>query len=840
MKRSHLLTAASSTLIFALYATAAHAQTAEPAPAAPGLQGSGEIVVTANKREQNLNKVGLSVAALSGEALQNQRVTTVADLAKVTPGLTFAPTPNSTPVYTLRGVGFFEASLAAYPDVSLYIDQVPLSLPVMSSLTAFDLERVEVLKGPQGTLFGNNATGGAINFIAAKPTDVLSYGADLSYGRFNTLEVGGFISGPITDNLRARLSFKAVNGDEWQKSYTRIDGGVPDAFKALGVPDPGSNRQDRLGKLDNIAARLLVDWDASDALRFSLNVNGWRDQNDPTAPQYTKAVPQNPPGSAGIAGVVPADLPAFVYPHAPHNARAADWNPYLRPFQDNEFWQTALRADWDVTNDLTFTSITGYSHLDFLNATDGDGMALEGLDIGRDIGKIKSFTQEVRLANAASNALRFVIGGNYERTTVDETVQLYIRGTSSRAVNGFNGNFYGSDQTMKNYALFGNVEYDVAEWVTLKGGIRRTKANRDALAYSSYEPDGFYEPGVLGVNSLTKFFNEIYGAIYGTNPDGTRVVPLIAVGDGLALDTRVNPDGTPVDPSTYLTAGDPFIKMREKNTSWSLGVDVKPNDDLLLYANVSKGYKAGSVPTLAGAIYDAYLPVKQESLLDYEAGFKVQLLDRKLSITGAAFYYDYKNKQLRAKFVDPIFGALDKLVNVPKSKIKGAELGITAQPVGGLTLSGSVTYLDAKVRNYNGVVGSTVNDLGLREAVLASFKGVTLPYSPKWQYALRADYEFPINDGFNGYVGAGVNGQSKSIGILTTSVQDRTDYKINARTLVDLNAGVATADGQWRVGVWGKNVFNKYYWTNSIQAYDNIMRYAARPAEYGLTVSFRY
>src|SRR3546814_15112916 len=100
-------------------------------------------------------------------------------LAKVTPGLTFAPTPNSTPVYTLRSVGFFEASLAAYPDVSLYIDQVPLSLPAMSSLTAFDLERVEVLTGPQGTLFGNNANCGAINFIAAKPTRELHYGADL-------------------------------------------------------------------------------------------------------------------------------------------------------------------------------------------------------------------------------------------------------------------------------------------------------------------------------------------------------------------------------------------------------------------------------------------------------------------------------------------------------------------------------------------------------------------------------------------------------------------------------------------------------------------------------------
>src|SRR3546814_13438053 len=90
----------------------------------------------------------------------------------------------------------------------------------------------------------------------------------------------------------------------------------------------------------------------------------------------------------------------------------------------------------------------------------------------------------------------------------------------------------------------------------------------------------------------------------------------------------------------------------------------RSNEDLLLYVNVSKGYKAGSIPTLAGAIYDAYLPVTQESLLDFEGGFKIQLMDRKLSINGAAFYYDYKDKQLRAKFVDPIFGALDKLVNV--------------------------------------------------------------------------------------------------------------------------------------------------------------------------------
>ena len=429
-----------------------------------------------------------------------------------------------------------------------------------------------------------------------------------------------------------------------------------------------------------------------------------------------------------------------------------------------------------------------------------------------------------------------------QQSPADEDVEVYASGTSSTAVNGFNGSFYGSDQTMKNYAVFGNIEYDVGEWLTLKGSIRRTKAKRAADIRSPYEPDGFYKPGVFGDNSFTKFFNATYAFLAGLGVYGPGVViPNIPVGGGAALDTRTNPDGSPVDPSTYLQPGNPHLTLSEKNTSWSVGADIKPNDDTLLYVNVAKGYKAGSIPTLSGGTYDAYLPVTQESLLDFEGGFKIQLMDRRLSVNGAAFYYDYKDKQLRAKFVDPIFGALDKLVNVPKSKIKGAELNVNARLVDGLTLSGSVTYLDAKVSKYEGITGSVVDPAsGLRVPTFASFKGVTLPYAPKWQFALRADWEFPLTETFDGYAGIGVNGQSNSIGVLTVSPVEAEDYKINARTLVDLNAGIATSDGRWRAGLWGKNVFNKYYWTNAIQAYDNIMRYAARPAEYGLTVSFRY
>ncbi|WP_374414625.1 TonB-dependent receptor [Novosphingobium colocasiae] len=768
----------------------------------------GEIVVTANKRIQNAKDVGLTIAVVDSAALASQRIANVADLAQATPGLTFAPTPNATPVYTLRGVGFYESSLAAYPDVSLYIDQVPLALPVMSSLVGFDLERVEVLKGPQGTLFGNNATGGAINFIAAKPTDTLQAGAEFGYGRFNTFEASGFVSGPLSQTLKARVAVKAVKGDAWQRS---------------------SSRNDSNGERDNIAARLLLDWAPTETVRFSLNVNGWRDQDDTQAPQKILTVPQNAVGAAGFGGTLPADWPILTFPNSPKNPRAADWTPGL-PKADNKFWQTSLRSDVDLTDSVTVTSITAYSDLKFNNATDTDGTPLAEQDILGEIGRIKSFSQELRLSNGGGAGLRWVVGVNYENTKVNDLAGLGYQDATSAPINGITVGSYDSRQRMKNYAAFGNIEYDLSRNVTLKAGIRQTKAKRSTVSRTFDDPR--FLP--VGPYTLTEFFNLAYGFIYG------GIVPTIEEGGPVSLDTRLNADGTPVDAATYLTPGAFRGKLNEDSTSWSVGVDFKPADDLLLYANVSKGYKAGSFPTSAAAVFTGLDAVTQESLVDYEVGFKTQLLDRKLSINGAAFYYDYKDKQLRAKFVDPIFGALDRLQNVPKSTIKGAEFDIVLRPTRGLALSASGTYLEAKVKDYIGTVGFTVNGLGLREPVTASFAGVRLPFSPKFQYSIRADYNFPLSTSLDGFVGAGVNGQTKSIGILTVSPADRSLYEINARALVNLNAGLRSSDGRWSVAGWAKNVFNKYYWTNTVQSSDVVIRYAGRPAEYGVTISMKY
>ena len=180
-----------------------------------------ELVVTAQKREQSINDVGLSITAISGEALAARGVTSVADLQKVTPGFTYTQTQFDMPVYSLRGVGYYESSLAANPAVTVYVDEVPLPYPAMTRGALLDVQRIEVLKGPQGTLFGQNSTGGGINYVAAKPTAAPKGGITAEYGRFDTFRAEGYVSGPLAEAVRARLALSTTQSGGWQKSQTR-------------------------------------------------------------------------------------------------------------------------------------------------------------------------------------------------------------------------------------------------------------------------------------------------------------------------------------------------------------------------------------------------------------------------------------------------------------------------------------------------------------------------------------------------------------------------------------------------------------------------------------------
>jgi outer membrane receptor protein involved in Fe transport len=579
-----------------------------------------------------------------------------------------------------------------------------------------------------------------------------------------------------------------------------------------------------VGQTDELAGRFLADWKPSEKLHVSLNLNFWNDLDDTQAPQVIAITPQNLPGATGLGGTIPASLPIYHYPLAPHDDQAADWSPGNRPRQDNRFKQAAVRVDYNITDDLTLTSLTSYDYLKYSNSTEGDGTALDDLDLLGDNAQINSINQELRLANNPKDRLRYVIGANYEHTRVDENTGLTYLQSTSEAVNGIAVSSYYSNQVMSNAAVFGNLEYDVIDKVTLKAGVRETEARHSDIGATLDEAEYPVPPGHL---TLTQFFNDVYGAIY------KGAVPRIAPGAPIELNDIVGSPG-------YLTAEQFRGQINEDSTSWSVGADYKPSPTVLFYVNVSRGYKAGAFPQVSGSVFIAYEPVKEESLLDFEGGTKLRLLQGRLSINGAGFHYDYSDKQLRAKFIDPLFGSLDRLVNVPRSTVDGGEVEINARPIDGLTLSSSVTYLNALVSQYQGATGSYASPLGLREPILQSFAGVQLPFAPKWQYVARADYNFPISDRLSGFFGVGMNGQTSPVGILTPIASVRTLYNINDRTVFNLNAGVQTADGRWKFSLFGDNIFNKYYWTNTIQSYDTVVRYTGRPADWGGKLSYEF
>ena len=743
-------------------------------------QGLQEIIVTANKREESSSKVGLTIQAIGATALEQQHVTTLQDLANAVPALTYTETEDSTPVYTLRGVGFYETSLAAYPDVTVYLDQAPLPFPAQTALTLFDVQRVEVLKGPQGTLFGNNSTGGAINYIANKPTPEFAAATDFSYSRFNTGQIDGFVSGPLTDTLRGRFAFNVTESGPWQHSQTR---------------------DDTNGKADKIAVRTILDWNATDALRFELNVNGWHDGTEPQQPQDLKYQPSFPSYS-----------PLVNQPPPPNDALVADWPAAYEPRAHDDLVQAFIRTDYDVSSTVSITAITNYIHFARDATPDADGSGYIANNLSQTTGWIESYSQELRIAGGGTGPFRWLGGAEYSGDHVWERDTLsWPQGTpfTFPTFAGTAGNSTNSEQKMNNYAGFAHGEYAVLDQLTLKGGVRYTEADRSDVTCGLY-----YQGTSADPNGIIQDFAAASADFLAGRPF-TPAVPNQCVLIGPA---NGNP---PYNLGAYRA------HLNQDNVSWSGGVDWQPMDTLLAYANVSRGYKAGGFPTLPASYYKALAPVTQEELTDYETGIKAQFLERHLLVNAAAFYYDYTNKQLKSRIIDPLFGVLTALVNIPKSSVRGAELEVHARPATGLDIGVTGTFLDARIDQFTGVS---------QAGQVADFAGSAVPYTPRWSWAGTLNYEHPLTGEWSGFVGAQLTYRSQT----TAAIGSPASYIMPSYSLLDLQAGVQSDDGHWRAFLWGKNVLNKFYLNNVVEQEDDIIRYAGMPITYGITVSYRF
>ncbi|HEY2177212.1 MAG TPA: TonB-dependent receptor, partial [Caulobacteraceae bacterium] len=679
------------TSVLAMQPATARAETAASTQAV----SVGEVIVTARKREEAINTVPMSINAVSGAQVASKGIERTSDLARVVPGFTYTTSQVGTPIYTLRGVGFVDISMGGRPTVSVYADQAPIPFIIETLGGNFDLERIEVLKGPQGTLYGQNSTGGAINLIAAKPTADFQAGLQAGYGNYNAVTLEGFVSGPLSDTLEARLAVQHVQNDAWQKSYTS-----------------GETN----GATDLTSGRAVVDWRPTSRFKVELNLNGYVDHSDTPAAQLDKVLV---PSSE--ASLVPT---LFNYPTAPQTDTAADWNPGQSYRRQNDFFQANLRGDYELPHGLTLTSLSSFSHYDANQPVDIDGTSQSVLQ-QLTKGSINSWYQEVRLAGNIFDHGYFVVGANYASDKVRETNYVNVSGgTEAFSFVALGLPLFDTfrdidNQDSQTYAVFGNVDYSLTPTIKLDAGVRYTRAIDNFTGCSADTGDG----------NAASIFGPFENFIRGLS--GLPPLP-------------------PIPPGGCVTANDQFAptlvvsKLDEDNVSWRVGAQWQALEHTMLYVNVSKGYKAGGYPDLGATKTSQFNPATQESVLAFEAGFKTRLFDT-LQLNGAGFYYDYRDKQVLSVVTDPVFGTVLQLVNIPKSRVIGAELQAVWAPVRGLTFSANGAYTDSKILDdFTGI-----NALGATQ----DFGGEPFPTSPTWQAAADVNYTWPVNNALNGFVG---------------------------------------------------------------------------------------
>ncbi len=435
-----------------------------------------KVVVTAQRREEAAQEIGAAISVINGDTLKEKGVSTVNDLQHVTPSLEVEPAFGSgQPQFRLRGIGFIDYTSNNSSSVGVNVDDVAFSLPIQTQGLLFDIDRVEVLRGPQGTLYGRNTTGGTVNFITKRPTKELEAGITADYGSYDQWTTEGFVSGPLTDTLRGRLSFITDQGGGWQKNR-----------------DTG----EELGDKDKLGVRGQLEWDASDDLDFRLSLQHAYDKSESHGlylfEDYT---------SATTGTIRDHNTSHTGWGLRPEFKDAADISGGDKPHVDNTNDAISLAANWHVGG-LLLTSVTAYNELRRRELGDWDATANADSDEYFD-DRVNSFTQELRLGSDGKQQLNWVTGVFYSQDRLNEKFNSDFTDRLGFAT------LTSYVQSVKTEGVFGQVDYAFTD--QLKGiiGLRQENEKRTLEDYFSGFIDGtqFSGTNVNPFDQNTSFSN---------------------------------------------------------------------------------------------------------------------------------------------------------------------------------------------------------------------------------------------------------------------------------------------------------------------------------------------
>jgi iron complex outermembrane receptor protein len=742
-----------------------------------------EIIITARRRAEDLQDVPVAISVVTGATLERQGAFNVGRLVQLQPSVQFISSNPRNSAINIRGIGapFGLTNDGIEQGVGLYIDQVYYARIASSTLDFVDVERIEVLRGPQGTLYGKNTTSGAVNITTRKPTFDFEGRAEASVGNLGFWQAKGSISGPIVaDRLAARASV----------SVTRRDGTL---FNTVTDRD--------VNETDNIGLRAQILWQPTDALTFTLS-GDWN-QQDPEgfAQNYVKVVSTGRAANRQFANL--ARLSNYAPASTDPFDRLVDNDAELRAKQTIR--GVSLLAEWDI-GAATLTSITAYRDWNWLPANDRDFTGLPITTISANPSQQEQWSQEFRIASNGSNRFDYVFGLFYFDQKINtQGVQeqgasagLWLLGPTVNSANPGLIDGLRSDNDIRysnqSAALYGKVTWNIADRFSIAPGLRLNYDKKEG-SYAAVVSGGLANP--TPAQQLIK-----NGVLQNQDYDA--------------------------DFSDWNVSGDVTL-------SW------KPTDGILAYATYARSFRSGGInlsglPTLPDGVTPALqlAEVAPETVNHYEIGVKTSLLDRSLTFNLAAFRTDIEDFQTTV--VSGAVGVIrGYLANVPKVRSQGIEADLSFRPASNIDAYLNFAYTDAEYVDFPSAPPPIELSGGSITSVDAS--GGRLPGVSDISLSYGIEYRFPIDSGGNLY--AAVDGSLRSD--FSSSPTPSRVQNVEGYVLTNLRAGYR--DRRFELFGWVRNALDTEYFdflTAAPGSTGLIVGQLGDPRTWGVTASVRF
>ncbi|MBB4613199.1 TonB-dependent receptor [Novosphingobium taihuense] len=726
----------------------------------------GEIIVTAQKRAQSLSDVSLSVAAVGTEQLAANNTVNLEGLQALVPSISFGNDFNFAKLF-IRGIGLSSSLPGVDPSVALHVDGVVVGLAQAQLGSMFDLERVEVLRGPQGTLYGRNATGGAVNLITAKPTDKLDgYVRQTIGGDAFLIQTDAAIGGPIAEGVRARVAVQRIHRDGY------------------GINEFTGNQIDNANQW---SVRGHLQFLPTDKLSILLTGELHTENDRSLAVKFREV---------SFPGTTVASLTALGQRTNADGSQASfaknvrNLNTNYDPINDRKQYAFTGIMDYAASDAVSLKSLTSYRNFRAIFFHDFDMSSYAGYPLAQTNAVRTSanhwqpvfehqFSQELQ-ANVDTDKLHAVFAGFYlkENIRVENHIGFDVLTNTDPYRVQFDGKL-----DVETWAVFANVTYDLTEQFSIKAGGRYSWEKRKIKNNS-------------GIGTAATGF----------------------VLDTLQWDTSKTWD----------------------DFSPSLGVEFRPNDDVMAYFNWSRGFKSGTAEIGSRRSATATTPfVNPEKVEAFEGGIKYSAGSLQTNL--AVFYQKLKNGQFQRTFPipNPPFFA-SNLENAAESRAYGAEFELRWRPVAGLSIDASAAYLDSKFTKFFskdplnaalfGPGGSSIPDQDL--------SGNATRMSPKWTLNFNPTYTASMSSGASVMFGTNVSYRSKQFH--TEFNDDR--LSADGYVMVDANVKYRHSDDRTSVNLWVRNLTNELVWAGSyaVATSRTIGGTLMPPRTYGVTLGYEF